>query len=309
MELFIFVIFAHIFEAIFIIRCPVKASLPLPSWELGCDCGIDFCSREKLSQASSAVLQCKACSFSHSFTKIDTTTHPKIVHTVAKQDTLLYLEFPPWGWAEQENEQDDHHESCYLMHYGKALKCYDCQSGRSSYYLIIKHVFYHSELTCKTSELLTCSWVSPCSIIFINPCRTPGSCMWVVFVPLYRGCTSCHEAMPGSLAYVLGQPRRTLQRAHWEVRNALKPFLLLLNLGWPKSNQFQHSLSVAPLPPSHPRGCWVWMQEPHLSHAGAMLWAVGSTGWGFMLRRDPLFHLMSKRWVLLNALTIRPHVE
>lgn len=171
----------------------------------------------------------------------------------------------------------------------------------------MKHVFYHSKLICKTSEFLSCCWVSPGSIIFINPCRTPGSCTSVVFVPLYRSCTSRRKSMPGSLAYEFGQPRRTLQWAHWEGRNALRPFLLLLNLGWPKSTQFQHSLSVALLPPSHLRGCEC---RSHVSPMlGAMLCAAGSIGWGFTPSRDPLFHLMSKRWVLLNPLTMRSHVE
>lgn len=64
----------------------------------------------------------------------------KIVFTLTKRDTLLYIKFPPWWEDKLENEADDSYESQYLMCYGKALECYDCESNRRSY-LITKHIF------------------------------------------------------------------------------------------------------------------------------------------------------------------------
>jgi len=81
------------------------------------------------------------CSSRLSFAHVYTATCEKVVFTLEKQDTLLYVEFPLWGQAELENEPDDGSESYYSMLCGKALRCYDCESNRRSY-LITKHVFY-----------------------------------------------------------------------------------------------------------------------------------------------------------------------
>lgn len=164
-------------------------------------------------------------------------------------------------------------------------------------------IFYHSELFCKTSELLTCSPVLPSSVIFNKPCRAPCSYIRVVFVLFIHrlsllpqgyvwtaapglqfgktentsestaGRQKHSEAILTPPGWVLGGPKASLT-----LLISCSPLVALL----PSYRQHEKDISV-------PRGSWVWVQELlHLSHAGSGLQAVGSTASSFW-ERNPSF--------------------